>query len=239
MRITLANGQDCVEQNGVSVTYRWCHSRRRTIGITVRQDKSVSVRAPLRTPFADIRNFVVRHIDWIEKIRRKLDSRSSKAEQNYTNGSLFLFQGKSFKLLAEEGSEDRIRLLDETLMIRTPDHSEVKIMRMIELWYREQAGVIFATRAIECHRLMQCENIPLPRIIIRLMKSRWGSYSYRTKRINLNLNLIKTEQSCLDYVIIHELCHIKIRHHGPEFWEMVGRYVPNYPELRKKLRMFA
>ncbi len=84
--------------------------------------------------------------------------------------------------------------------------------------------------------MMQAEVIPLPPITVRSMTTRWGSYSYRTKRISLNLNLIKAPVACLDYVIIHELCHIKVRHHGADFWRMVEKYVPDYFVVRKQLR---
>jgi predicted metal-dependent hydrolase len=86
--------------------------------------------------------------------------------------------------------------------------------------------------------MMRDQGFHLPTITIRPMKTRWGSYSYRTGRITLNLNLIRTPQACLDYVIIHELCHIKVRHHGPDFWKLVSRYVPDYIEIRNQLKNF-
>ena len=110
---------------------------------------------------------------------------------------------------------------------------------MITHWYRKKAEEIVKERSIECHHLMQAEGIPLPPITIRSMKTRWGSYSYVTKRIALSLNLIKMPPACLDYVIIHELCHIKVRHHGPDFWRMVSRYCPNYLIERKLLKQYV
>jgi predicted metal-dependent hydrolase len=94
-------------------------------------------------------------------------------------------------------------------------------------------------RSIECHRLMLVEVVPLPPITIRPMKTRWGSYSYQTRRITLNLNLIKASQACLDYVIIHELCHIKVRHHGPDFWRMVSLYCSDYLSDRNQLKQYS
>jgi hypothetical protein len=87
--------------------------------------------------------------------------------------------------------------------------------------------------------MMQVEGIPLPPITIRPMKTRWGSYSYRTRRITLNLNLVKTPPACLDYVIVHELCHIKVRHHGPDFWRLVSRYLPDYLSERGQLKQYS
>lgn len=232
-------GYETVGKDGVTVSFSWCHSRRKTIGITIRPDTSVSVRAPFRTSVADMRAFVIRHIDWIVKSREKLDSRVSRVAQAYTDGSLLLFQGQECRLMTEEGKEDGVRLANGTLTVTAREHSETRTVQIIDSWYRERAAELFNARAIECHRLMRDEHIPLPQLIIRRMKSRWGSYSYRTGRVCLNLNLVMVEQACLDYVIVHELCHIKVRHHGPEFWAVVGRYVPDYPELRRQLRMFA
>jgi predicted metal-dependent hydrolase len=110
---------------------------------------------------------------------------------------------------------------------------------MIDNWYQKQALIIFKERSTACHRMMLAECIPLPPITIRTMKTRWGSYSYHTQQISLNQNLIKAPQICLDYVIIHELCHIKIRHHGADFWKMVSRYVPDYLKIRRLLKEYT
>jgi hypothetical protein len=70
------------------------------------------------------------------------------------------------------------------------------------------------------------------------MSSRWGSYS-SAGRITLNLALIKVPKECIDYVIVHELCHHKVKHHGPKFWKLLHRLMPDFEERRKKLNLFA
>ena len=70
----------------------------------------------------------------------------------------------------------------------------------------------------------------------RNMKSRWGSCNPKTGRICLNLQLAGFEEDCIIYVIVHELAHLKIRGHGPEFWQLVEEYVPNYREIRRMMR---
>ncbi|OPY67886.1 MAG: hypothetical protein A4E57_02059 [Syntrophorhabdaceae bacterium PtaU1.Bin034] len=64
-------------------------------------------------------------------------------------------------------------------------------------------------------------------------------FSNFTKRISLNLLLIMAPLGCIDYVIVHELCHFKVRGHGPQFWGRVGRLMPDYKEWRKKLKMYG
>lgn len=231
---------DSVEWEGVNIAYSWCHSRRRTLGITVRPDKSVSVRVPLRTSLKEIRSFVTRRAEWVLKVWAGLDARPVRKEQDYRIGADFMFQGKVFRLEFETGKRRSMDLRDRTLVMTAPETpSEETVRRMIENWYRKQALEIVKERSIECHQMMQGEGVPLPHITIRPMKTRWGSYSYRTGRITLNLNLVKTPLACLDYVIIHELCHIKVRHHGPDFWQMVSRYRPDYLSERNLLKQYT
>ena len=206
------------------------------MGLTVRPDKSVAVRAPMRASLGDIRDFVSRRAQWIAKVWREFDSRPPVPCQRYENGATFLFQGRGYALTLERGAAESVALRGDLLVVAAPDELDApRIGRLIDTWYLDQALCIFREREIECHRRMESEGFPLPPITIRPMKSRWGSYSYRTGRITLNLNLIKAPLACLDYVIIHELCHMKLRHHGPRFWRFVERYVPNHALLRKQL----
>ncbi len=80
------------------------------------------------------------------------------------------------------------------------------------------------------------ENIPQASLLIRKMKSRWGVCNIKTCRITLNSELIHYSEDCLDYVIIHELCHFLEPNHSPRFWHYVAKYCPDYKEKRKKLR---
>lgn len=230
---------DSVESAGVTINYSWCHSRRRTLGIRVLPDKSVSVRVPMRTSLKETRNFVSSRAGWVLKVWKNLDTRPTPQSQDYGRGAVFMYQGEALRLEFASAPHVSIHLHEGLLMLVAPElPSEETVRRTIDAWYRKQAQHIVSIRSTECHRMMQEENIPLPPITIRPMKTRWGSYSYRTKRIAINLNLIKMPLACLDYVIIHELCHIKIRHHGANFWHLVGRYVPDYLTLRRLLNHY-
>ncbi|HEY3307387.1 MAG TPA: SprT family zinc-dependent metalloprotease [Desulfuromonadaceae bacterium] len=232
--------EDRVVSEGVTICYRYCHSRRRTLGMTVRPDKSVTVRVPLRTSLAEIRAFVTKRAGWIIKVQKDFDKHIPRPPQRYVQDSIFWYQGEEYRLKFEVGNLEAVSLSADSLVVVSPGElSEGRVRGLIDIWYRQQALDIFTCRAQKCQQMLEAEGIPLPTIVIRPMKSRWGSYSYRTRRINLNLNLIKLPQTCLDYVIIHELCHVKVRHHGPGFWKMVECYVPDHLELRKQLKMIG
>ena len=80
------------------------------------------------------------------------------------------------------------------------------------------------------------EKIPIPNLKIRKMTSRWGVCNLRNKNVTLNLELFRYDIKCLDYVIVHELSHFIFPNHSKDFWNLVGKYYPNYKEVRKILK---
>jgi len=193
----------------------------------------------MRTPLKDVRIFVQQRAEWVVKVWKKLGTRTNRQKQEYGRGAIFMYLGEPYCLEFATGLRNSVFLHDGLLIMTVKEClPEDTVRNRIDAWYRKQALEIVKERAAACHRLMRDQGFPLPPITVRSMKTRWGSYSYRTGRITLNLQLIKTPQACLDYVIIHELCHIKVRHHGPDFWKLVSRYVPDYLEIRNRLKNF-
>ena len=94
---------DAVEWAGVTIGYNWCHSRRRTLGITVRADKLVMVRVPLRTPIKEIRKFVTSRTEWVLNVLKKLDKRLPRHQQYYSRGAEFMYLGEVIRLEFSKG----------------------------------------------------------------------------------------------------------------------------------------
>jgi predicted metal-dependent hydrolase len=111
------------------------------------------------------------------------------------------------------------------------------VRRLLDRWYRAQAEIVFRERLAACHLRMP-KGIPLPPLRIRPMKTRWGSFSPQG-RVTLNLWLVTMPVDCLDYVILHELCHFRIRGHGPRFWNLLERFLPDHRQRRKELNARA
>jgi predicted metal-dependent hydrolase len=174
------------------------------------------------------------------KVWKKQEGKSVRPKQGYGRGDVFMYQGNELRLEFTMSPRHSVHLHEGLLLLSAPEvPSDDSVRKLILSWYRRQAHRLVAERSMACHHIMQNEQIPLPPITFRFMKTRWGSYSYRTKRIALNINLIKAPPECLDYVIIHEFCHIKIRHHGPDFWQMVSRYCPDYLAERSLLKQYT
>ena len=107
----------------------------------------------------------------------------------------------------------------------------------IQKWYLKQAKIVFLEELKNIYDIYP-EKIPYPALTIRKMKTRWGVCNIKTKRITLNLELIKKDKKYLDYVIVHELSHLIYPNHSKLFWNLVSRLVPNYKILRKELNNY-
>jgi predicted metal-dependent hydrolase len=108
-----------------------------------------------------------------------------------------------------------------------------RVRELLDGWYREHARRVFDLRLAGC--LEAAAPLGLaepPRVVVRRMAKRWGSCT-RAGDVILNLDLIKAPVHCIDYVIIHELCHVKAHNHGKEFYRLLGRCLPDW-EVRKK-----
>lgn len=106
--------------------------------------------------------------------------------------------------------------------------------RKVELWYQKERKRIFEERLFFWYD--QFEGIPLPKLKIRTMKTRWGVCNIRDHSVTLNSKLMEYDETKLDYVIIHELSHFIHFNHSKEFWNTVSQYCPNYKQVRKSLK---
>jgi predicted metal-dependent hydrolase len=230
-------GTETVASAEGEIVYALRRSRRRTVGISVHPDRSIVVRAPLRVSRETIRDFVRSHADWIERTRLRLAERPPKAAPpGYGSGETHRFLGQPYRLVVSRGPADSVELVVGCLCVKSRiDPSPARVKALLERWYREQAEVVFSERLAACHSAMTVAGIPYPALRIRKMTSRWGSCSTASGRINLNLWLVKAPVDCIDYVLIHELCHFKVRSHGPRFWKTVAGFLPDYAERRKRL----
>lgn len=223
----------------IEIHYRYRTSNRRTLGICVRPDLSVTVTAPRGTTSQEIKEFVRERGAWIVKAWRSLEQRQKRPALTYASGEVHHYIGNQYRLQVGQGQKDSVRCESGCLMVTSKHATEPeRTERLLNLWYRKQAAVIFYEQLCNWHAKVVGEGTPLPKLRIRQMKSRWGSCS-TTGWITLNLLLIKASQECIDYVIVHELCHLKIKGHGLRFWSMVQRFIPDCKRLRKKLMTYG
>ncbi|MCI9586227.1 MAG: M48 family metallopeptidase, partial [Bacilli bacterium] len=105
----------------------------------------------------------------------------------------------------------------------------------LQKWLKKQMKIVFEERLNYCYNLFE-EDIPFPKLKTRKMKTRWGVCNKRDLSVTLNSKLIRYDQFIIDYVIIHELSHLVHFDHSREFWDTVGKYMPDYKKAEKVLK---
>ena len=168
----------------------------------------------------------------IEKFR---NANAEMPLRDYREGEDFLFRGASFRLQLTTTRSRRpisARLTDRHLVVALPDSAPsatcAEIRQAIERFYRAQAQDYLPKRVKE---LAGSHGFNYARVRIKNQKTRWGSCSAK-RNINLNMRLMMAPDAAIDYVIIHELCHLRELNHSPAFWAFVELYCPEFRHWR-------
>ncbi len=207
--------------------------RSKNIKISVKPDRSVHVSFPFYVSSSEVSQFVTKSIGWITGQQQKFDTNKSKIEE----GQL---KTKLHKITILKGTENKTRVNFENIEIRLADfESEVSrnyLENVMVGIYRFEAKKILPPRINE---LALKHGFQVNKITIRNNKRNWGSCSSKNN-ISLNLQLIKLPDELIDYVLLHELVHTKIKNHGPGFWQKLDEFTNSKArELSKQVRRFS
>lgn len=222
-----------VEYGKEKISFSVVYTDRKTMEIAVHPDARVVVKAPKGTLFEAIRIRVAKRARWIRKqidYFRKFDPHTP--SRRYVGGETHLFLGRQYRLKIKKQNDDEVKLRGEYFYVLTPDPDNTqKVKDLLDEWYKEHALTVFSRRLEECHIRAKKLNVPFPNIRLRRMAKRWGSCS-KAGDILLNTALVKASVYCIDYVIMHELCHLKVHTHDNGYYRLLSKYMPDW-EIRK------
>jgi predicted metal-dependent hydrolase len=216
--------------------------RRKTLEIIIKKDGKVTVRAPFDKSISDIEGFIQKNAKWILKKQLEYKNETPRQIMNptYEEGSTLPYLGKNYPLKIvnhQKNKENNCELVNEeeflvSLSINSRA-SKRRIKALYEEWLMLKAHPIFQDKVKEYSTQLAVEP---SQIIIKNLKSRWGSAT-KGNVINLNVNLLKASEDVIDYVVLHELCHLKIKEHSHHFWNLAYKFMPNYHEKIKWLKI--
>jgi len=191
--------------------------------------------------YVAIEAFVKRRGPWILRQLRELaryDNPVNPLPRQYVSGESYRYLGRQYRLKVIADTVERIVLSRGWLTISVADPADHRaVQRLIHGWYRAKAERVFNERLIACHGRVAALGITLPSLGVRTMKRRWGSCS-KTGKVTLNLKLIQAPRALIDYVILHELCHLVELNHSPRFWALLTRVIPDWERLRDELNHY-
>lgn len=219
-----------------AITFDIIFSHRKTLDISVHPDKQVIVKAPSGAAVEEIDRRVKNHARWILKQQHYFNQFEPQTPPRlYVSGEIHLYLGRQYRLKVEEHPQPSVKLRGRYLHVQTdqPDCTGTT-RKMVESWYFERAQTKFNERLDVCFVPFQKLGFACPNLSIRRLAKRWGSLT-ATGKIILNWEIIRAPSKCIDYVITHELCHLKYPNHSTDFYDFLRAMMPDWEERKLKL----
>jgi predicted metal-dependent hydrolase len=215
-----------------------CYSLKRSyrakyIRLEIHRQTGLTIFIPRFYKISELSDLIQRKKLWIIKKLNEININHVKISEKETHDGLNLhYLGKSIKLKTQSNREfpESIVLTGNTLIFNH-HRSNSGLGQVIEAWYRQQAEIIIKRKAGELCKDM---NVTFNKLTIRKVRTRWGSCSQKGN-LNFNWKLILVPEPVIDYIIIHELAHLKEMNHSQRFWNLVTRYCPQWRQHKKWL----
>ncbi|SFD18728.1 M48 family metallopeptidase [Collimonas sp. OK412] len=216
----------------------------RRIAIHVDPNGAVQVDAPQEATVSEVIVAVRRRARWIwQRLREHRDRIKYVLPREYVSGETHFYLGKRYqlKVLLDQAAPQSVKLLGGRLEIVTHLRAAKQVRMLLDAWYRQRAEEVFGRRLLECAsglRWLKQLHPALPIFRLRTMRTQWGSCSPKGELI-LNPQLVKAPRHCIDYVIFHELCHLKEHNHSPQYYRLLLRILPDWEQRKMELDRLA
>lgn len=208
---------------------------RRTLAISVLPDGTLELTAPLDSDESSILAKVSKRKRWIERQQRTFaDMNATRRPRRYVSGATHRYLGKQYRLKISAGGEGSVRLKGAYFHVVSKSGRKEEIEKLLKAWFRDKAKQQFARRIAEWLPWCRRNQLPEPKLVLRRMPKRWGSAG-KSGRIVLNPELVHAPSACIDYVIAHEICHLKHPDHSPLFFKLLSSVLPDWRERKERL----
>lgn len=207
----------------------------KNINLRINEKMEIYISAPLNLHTEYIENFIRSKEEWIKSVLKKVEKvKEERKEFEYVTGEKHKLLGTEYTLIVKNGNSNKINFnkeKQEIILYTDRENTEAR-KKIVEKWYFDCAKKIFPQIMGKWLKIL---NEHIEHLSIKPMKTRWGSCNYNKKYINLNVELIKRSVFEIEYVVLHELAHLKYPNHGRSFYNYVESYMSNYKLVEKML----
>lgn len=212
------------------------HRTRKSLAITVFPDLSVKVIAPESADLEKVKSKVKKRASWIQKQKLYFeDFLPASPPKKYISGETFRYLGRQYRLKVLKSKHDNVKLKGKYITVYTSNkNNTTKVKKLLNAWYREHARRRFEERIEALFPKLKKYSPKQPTLELKKMSKRWGSCSVNGK-ILLNPELIKTPTQCIDYVIMHELCHLVVPNHSKRYFNLLSYCMADWKDRKEKL----
>ena len=194
---------------------------------------TVSVSAPLNMSDDSIERFVRTKISWMKVQQAKFTGQLRQTERQYVSGETLYLWGKQYFLQVDYGNRNKLELSGNTALLTVHRDSTAKQRdNFVSEWYRQHLKDEIARLLPKWEAVtdLKCDSWQT-----KYMTSKWGTCNIAKRKLWLNLQLAKKPLECLEYIILHELVHLRVKNHNVNFTALMDKYMPYWKEIKKKL----
>lgn len=222
------------------IEYLLAFEERKNLSISVLPSKEVLVKAPLKSDIYEVENRIQNKGSWILKKIRYFDQfHPLQPEREYVSGETHYYLGRQYRLRVRKGGEESVRLSGKfflTIIKNPADRSQVKFL--MRQWYADHAKIYLDERVKRYFGKIPGLEIHNLKISYKFLNKQWGLKN-DDDSITLNIDLVKAPVQCIDYVIVHELCHLKHPKHNDDFYRLLRKVLPDWKERKDRLEFFG
>jgi len=218
----------------IQYTLKRSQKRKKTISLQISKSAELTVYAPSFTPVSEINRFLEEKQNWIDKaIHRQSEIRQEEQPRSFQTGEQFYYLGTLYPLEAyfEPLETQGVIFWNNRFFLNCPDNNTMR-RHYFERWYKKKAGTYLVSRVEHFSRI---QNLTPRDVRISGASQRWGSCS-ADNSLAFSFRLIMAPPDVIDYVVIHELMHIRQKNHSSKFWRLVVEAMPQYQAHRRWLR---
>lgn len=228
-----------IKYGNTIIDFKLVFKDRKTLGICVMPDQSVLVQAPLESPVESIISKIKKRAPWILKQQSYfLSFHPLTPPRRYIGGETHLYLGRQYRLKVIENSKNKVRLIGKFLEVYTEDKKDIqKTKEQVTAWYMDHARNKISEYVSYWVTRFTKYNVKPKQILFKKMTKRWGSCT-PNGIITLNTELIKAPKGCIEYVIVHELCHLVFPNHSKSFLKIQTVEMPDWEKWKNRLEKF-
>ena len=225
--------KDSIQYGATVISYDIRFVQRKTLGIWVNPDGTVSLKVPMGSSLEQIRQKIYKRGSWILRQKRFFESFGiPTTERQYISGESHLYLGRQYMLRVKVGNLNAVHYQSNIIEIECRKKNDAGIL--LQTWYRQRANIKFQEYAQPFIEKFSVYGVKPQSLSLKNMDKRWG-YCTIDGHIFLNPRLICAPKCCIEYVIVHELCHLVYRSHSKDFYMLLTKEMPHWEKWKNKL----
>jgi len=227
-----------IHYGSTKIDFHLVYSDRKSLGITVKPDLTVLVKAPVDSSIGQVKEKLKKKALWIIKQQNYFQKfHPMTPPRKYVGGETHLYLGRQYRLKIHRSLREEVKLREGFINVYVKSYKgSEQVKKLIDEWYKERARLIFNEIFYRINIELKNRKISSDTFIIRDMKKRWGSCT-SSKKIIINTELIKAPKRCIEYVIVHEMCHLKYHNHSEPFYKLQSIIMPDWKSWKNKLEI--